>query len=130
MELATKQKVIAASVIALIVITVGVPGYKHQRAVQRLKEIVNNLKLIDNGRDQYCMESSINAHGRVVTRADLTECPTGMQSYVAWPEGPISGTYSTTTCDGPSTFDAGTLGPLNRKQWLSMCSADPSGCGL
>ena|SRR5579863_1841744 len=129
MKLATKRRVVGYSVIALVVMTVAVPNHRHHRAVLRLNEIVNNLRLIDDGLDQHCMESSFNGH-RLVTRADLTECPTGSQPYVAWPEGPVAGTYSTTTCDDLSTFDGGNHGALNRLQWEEICSHDPTSCGL
>ena len=132
MKRATKQRIAVVGVITAILVTVGLPNYRHNRAQVRLSEIREGLRQIDSGAEQWCMESSYTK-GLHVSRADLEQLgspPDLPLPYVVWPHGPIPGTYAPTTCDDMATFDGGTNGALNRKEWETTCSTDPSVCGL
>ncbi len=105
-------------------------GWRHTRADRRLERILDNLRQIDEGATQFCMESS-RWKGMVLTRSQLDGTgPNPPPPYVRWPSGPIPGIYSVSECGVMATFNGGARGAMNRTQWIKQCGPDPASCGL
>ena len=121
--------IFVTAVVAAILATVAVPQYRRQCARRRLKEIIGNLGEIDLASEQCCMEASYS-RGVSIDRRWL-DGTGGTEPYLARPKGPVPGDYVPGICSGsPATFDGGSKGSMNSKQWQKTCSADPVSCGL
>lgn len=111
-----------------ILLAIAVPNYLRARGTSRLQAIVSNLREIDTAVQQWAMSQN-KPQGTPVQQSDL-DGTGGGSSYLAWPTGPMAGTYSVTTTSANATFDGGTLGAMDAKTWQTTCTPDPGVCGL
>ena len=111
-----------------ILMAIAAPSLVRARASSRLQTIVSNLRLIDRAVDEWCMSQN-QPEGAAVLRSNL-DGTGGQTSYLAWPRGPIPGTYGVTTVGAPATFDGGSLGAMDAGTWRATCHTDPAVCGL
>jgi len=124
----TLIEVLIVVLIIGILLAISVPNFVRARASSRLQAIVSNLRLIDRAVDEWGMSQN-KAGGAAVTRSDL-DGTGGQTAYLAWPAGPVPGTYGVTTLGAASTFDGGSLGSMDADTWRSTCASDPVVCGL
>lgn len=111
-----------------ILLAIAVPNFIRARATVRLKSIVTNLKQIDSAVQQWAIEQQ-KSPGDAVAQSNL-DGTGGTTSYLAWPTGPVGGTYAVSTVGVAATFDGGSDGAMNGITWDATCSADPPSCGL
>ena len=111
-----------------ILIAIAVPNYTHARGTSRLRAIVKNLKEIDYAKYSWAMATNQSASS-AVQQSDL-DGTGGGSSYLTWPSGPVTGTYTVTTVDANATFDGGTFGAMDWVTWQTTCNTDPLSCGL
>src|SRR5476651_1287202 len=91
-----------------ILLAIAVPNFVRARASSRLKSVVANLKQIDSAVQQWAMEAN-QAQGAAVTQANL-DGTGGTTAYLAWPTGPVTGTYAVATVGANATFNGGSKG--------------------
>jgi len=89
---------------------------------------VANLKQIDSAVQQWAMEAN-QAQGAAVVQSNL-DGTGGTTAYLAWPNGPVAGTYAVSTVGANATFNGGSKGAMDAPTWQTTCTADPSTCGL
>jgi prepilin-type N-terminal cleavage/methylation domain-containing protein len=111
-----------------ILLVIAVPNFVRARASSRLQAIVSNLRVIDRCVEEWGMSQN-QASGAVVLQSDL-DGTGGGAAYILWPKGPIPGTYAVTSFGTLSTFNGGSLGPMDAGTWRATCDMDPAVCGL
>ncbi|MHB8636277.1 MAG: hypothetical protein ACYC96_07375 [Fimbriimonadaceae bacterium] len=111
-----------------ILLAIAVPNFVRARATSRVHAIISNLREIDTAVQEWGMSQNI-AQGAPVQQSDL-DGTGGSTAYLAWPQGPVAGTYAVTTLGAASTFDGGWLGAMDATTWKATCSPDPGACGL
>ena len=111
-----------------ILLAIAVPNFVRARASSRLKSVMANLKQIDSATEQWAMEAN-KAQGDAVAQSNL-DGTGGTTAYLAWPSGPVGGTYAVTVVGASATFDGGSKGAMDEPTWEATCGADPGTCGL
>jgi len=111
-----------------ILLAIAVPNFVRARASSRLKSIMANLKQIDSAVEQWAMETN-QAQGAAVVQSNL-DGTGGTTAYLAWPSGPVAGTYAVSTVGANTTFDGGSKGAMDEPTWEATCGTDPGTCGL
>lgn len=111
-----------------ILLAIAVPNYLRARGTSRLHAIVSNLRQIDTAVQEWGMSQN-KPQGTAVTQANL-DGTAGGSAYVAWPKGPMPGTYGVTVTGANATFDGGSLGAADATTWQTSCGTDPLACGL
>ncbi len=94
-----------------ILLAIAVPNFIKARQNSRLQTIVANLRQIETGKEQWCMELGKTSTD-VPVQADLV--PTYMKK---WPAGPVAGAYLANAINADPTFAGKTA-----DEW----KADPS----
>jgi prepilin-type N-terminal cleavage/methylation domain-containing protein len=94
---------IVVAIIGLLA-AIGIPSFQKARENSRTKACINNLRIIDNAKEQDALENNLNVGG---TSANYTDYIKGN----ALPVCPASGTYTVGVIDTDpacSAYDAST----------------------